>query len=148
MLPEGKIGLDSLSTIDFFSDFRMLTNIRKAVRPMEVTCNDGNKEVKFIDHLAGYGEVWFDPTAFANILSIGRVSKQFKVTFDSEGVDGFVLHLPEGRKRSFKQTDQGLYETQFLRRRKGIQEVTLTISTVEGNNAHFTKREVRQEERI
>lgn len=120
----------------------MLKSVRKAIRHMEVTCNAGNREVKFIGHLARHGDVWFDPTAVVNIHSLGRVSKQFKVTLDSEGDDGFVLQSPDGRKRCFKSTDRGLYATKFLRRRKHIKDVKLTVSTVEGNNAHFTERKV------
>ena len=45
VLPEGSIGLDSLSTIDLFCDERMLTNIRRAKHSMKIRCNAGYKEV-------------------------------------------------------------------------------------------------------
>ena len=147
VLPAGTIGMDSLSTVDLFCDDRMLTNIRKVQPAMNIRCNAGFKTVDHMGHLAGYGDVWYDPKAVANILSLGRVTKRFKVTFSSEDTEGFVLHLPDGRTRSFKQTDRGLYATQFLERRDNHQGVALTIETVEGNKTHFTKREVKQAER-
>lgn len=79
----------------------MLTNIRQVSQVMKIQCNAGYKTVTQMGHLAGYGDVWFDPDAVASILSLGRITKRFKVTFDSEGKDGFILHLPDGRTRSF-----------------------------------------------
>lgn len=103
-LPRGSVGLDSLSTVDLFCDARMLTNIRKASQTMTIRCNAGHKEVKQIGHLAGYGDVWYDKDAVANILSLGRVTKRFKVTFNSSENKGFILHLPGGRTRCFRRT--------------------------------------------
>ena len=114
---------------------------------MTIQCNAGCRKASFVGHLAGYGDVWYDPNAVANILSLGRVTRRFKVTFDSEGSDGFIVHLPNGRVRRFKQTERGLYASQFLTQRQQGQAVTLTIATVEGNKAQFTKREVKQAER-
>lgn len=148
VLPAGSIGLDSLSTVDLFCDPRMLTNIRKVAQGMRIQCNAGFKTVSHMGSLAGYGDVWFDPTAVANILSLGRVAKRYKVTFDSEGEEGFILHLPDGRTRNFKETARGLYATQFLKTRGTGEshDVALTIATVEGNKTQFTKREVKQAE--
>ena len=133
-----------MSTVDLFCDPRMLTDIRKPPQPMNIQCNTGFKKVTHVGHLAGYGEVWFDPDEVANILSLGRVSQKYKVTYDSEGNEGFILHLPRGSKRYFKQTDRGLYASQFLTRRNAEQEVALTIAIVAGNKESFTKREVKQ----
>lgn len=139
MLPDGAIGLHSLSTIDRFCDERMLTNIRRAAYPMRINCNDGKKEVKDIDHLAGYGNVRFDRTAVGDILSLGSITKRFKVTLDSEGGGGFIIHLAGGRTRRFKPTARGLYAMQFLNTRNHGQGVALTIATVDGNKKRFTK---------
>lgn len=146
VLPDGSIGLDSLSALDLFCDARKLINIREAPRVMKIQCNAGYKEVAQIGHLSGYGDVWFDKNAVANILSLGRVTKRFKVTFKSAGSEGFILHLPGGRKRCFKKTKRGLFASQFLIP-KCRDEVALSNSTVVGNKAHFTKREFKQAER-
>ena len=143
VIPKGSIGLDSMSTVDLFSDARMLTNIRKAPHIMKVHCNAGFKEVDQIGHLPGYGEVWFDPSAVANILSLHKVTERFTVTFDSKKSDGFVVQLPNGRTRSFTKTDRGLYVSEFLSQNTSRPECVLTIATVNGNKAHFTKREVK-----
>lgn len=143
VLPEGSVGLDSLSTVDLFCDRRMLTNIRKATRTMKIQCNAGAREVGHVGHLAGYGDVWFDASAVANILSLGRVTSRFKVTFNSRERDGFVVHLPDRRTRRFQRTQRGLYASQLLSDEGEVKEVALTIATVEGNKKRFTKREVR-----
>lgn len=57
-------------------------------------------------HLAGYGDVWFDAATVANILSLRRVSRRFKVTLNSEGMEGFVVQLSGGRTRCFNQIER------------------------------------------
>lgn len=98
-------------------------------------------------YLGGYGKVWFDPDAVANILSLGRATKKFKVTLDIEKGGGFVLHLPDGRIRNFEPTGLGLYASEFKKRNRPNAEISLAISTEEGNKAEFTKRELKQAER-
>ena len=35
--------------------------------------------------LPGYGTVWYEPIGIANILSMSRATKKFRVVFDIEG---------------------------------------------------------------
>ena len=44
-----------------------------------------------IGKLPGYGTVWYEPTGIANILSMSRATKKFRVIFDSEG--GIIFRM-------------------------------------------------------
>ena len=65
----------------------MLLNIRRvwSKDTIRVYCNRGVKVVDRIGELPGYGTVWYEPTGIANILSMLRAAKKFRVIFDSEG---------------------------------------------------------------
>lgn len=100
---------------------------------MRVRCNAGITEVNQVGHKAGYCNVWYDDGAVSNILSLRRVTSRFPVTFNSCESDEFVVHLPNGRTRRFQQTRRSLYASQLVRRGTATKNVTLKISTVEGN---------------
>lgn len=82
-----------------------------------------------------------------NILSLVSVESHFKFSFDIGVNEVFMLHFTYGRKMCFEPTDRGRYITLFLTPRDEDNAVALKISTVEGNNAQCTKREVTQAER-
>lgn len=98
VLSEGSIGLDSLSTVDLFCDARILTNIRKAPRVMKIQCNAWCKDVTHVGDLDWYVDVCSENNPIANILSLCRKTERIKVTFNCEENEGFLLHLPGGRK--------------------------------------------------
>ena len=50
-----------------------------------VHCSSGVKIVNRIGNLPGYGTVLYELTGIANILSMSRATKKFRVIFDSEG---------------------------------------------------------------
>ena len=78
--------LNSQSKVDLIANPRMLLNIRK-VRIEDAICvyyNSGVKVVDRVNDLPGYGNIWYEPTGIAKILSISRATKKFRVVFDSE----------------------------------------------------------------
>ena len=79
--------LDSKSTVDLIANPIMLMNIRKVQckDAIRVHCNSGVKVVDRVSDLPGYGNVWYEPTGVANILSMLRATKKFRVIFNSEG---------------------------------------------------------------
>ena len=48
--------------------------------------------------LKGYGTIWYHPDGIANILSLNNLKKKYRVTFNSELEDGFVVHKANGSK--------------------------------------------------
>ena len=83
--------------------------------------------------------MWYHERAIANILSLNNVRKRFRVIFDSEAGNQFIVSRGDGSKRVFKPTGQGLYTSR-------IKDITVEgvslVSTVEGNKTAFTKRQV------
>lgn len=142
VIPDGSIGLDSMSSVDVFGDARMLEDIRPAESHMRIVCNAGAVVVTQVGELKGYGTVWYHPDAIANILSLGRVQRRFKVKYDSAHGDFFSVERDDGRIRLFTPTSKGLYASQVLNT-QGEQECTL-VATVADNVKSFTKREVKR----
>ena len=79
--------LDSQSVVDLIANPRMLLNIRKvrSEDAIRVHCNSGVKVVDRVGDLTSYVTVWYELTGIANILSMSRAMKKFRVIFDSEG---------------------------------------------------------------
>ena len=130
--------LDSQSTVELISNPRMLLNIRR-VRSENATrihCNSGVKVVDRIGKLPGYGTVWYKLTGIANILSMSRVTKKFRVIFDSEGRNFFRIVLPD-REVKFQLSPNGLYYFDAADRENGV----LLLKTVSENREGFTRRE-------
>ena len=73
--------------MDLIAKPRMLLNIRKAWSKdvIHVHCNSGVKAVDIFGDLPSYRTVWYEPTGITKILSVSRVTKKFRVIFNSEG---------------------------------------------------------------
>ena len=93
--------LDSQSTIDLFSNPKMLTKIQRVNTTLRIRCNAGTMTTDWQGYLPGYGWVWFYPKGIANILSLSRVKEKFRVTFDSALDNYFHVHKGEGKILSF-----------------------------------------------
>ena len=69
-IPKMWILLDSQSMVDIFCKPHLLKNIRRTTEGMRVHCNAGSHLTNLIGDLPGYGTMWYDPKAIANILSL------------------------------------------------------------------------------
>ena len=122
--------LDIQLTVDLTANPRMLLNIRK-VRREDAICVHFNRGVKVVDRvrdLPGYGTVWYEPTVISNILSMSRVTKKFRVIFDSEGRNFFRMVLLD-REVIFKLSLNGLYYFDTADR----ENIVLLLNTVTEN---------------
>ena len=130
--------LDSQSTVDLIANPRMLINIRR-VRSEDAIRVHYKIRVKVMDRIGkfpGYGTVWYEVTGIANILSMSRVTKKFRVIFDSEGRNFFRMVLPD-REVKFQLSPNGLYYFDAADRENGM----LLLNTVSENRKVFTRRE-------
>eukprot|EP00957_Ditylum_brightwellii_P151175 11511106-Ditylum_brightwellii.AAC.1 len=59
-----------------------------------------------IGDLPGFGTVWYYAKGIANILSLAKVAKLFRVTYDSNNGKGFVVHKTDGTSRVFSKSDK------------------------------------------
>ena len=96
--------LDSQSTVDVFYNVRLLRNIRKVNRTLDIHCNAGVVSTDMVGYLPGYGTVWYHPTGIANILLLSRSSKIFTIKDDSANGNEFHMHKENGEDRLFRQS--------------------------------------------
>jgi len=78
-IPSSWILLDSQSTVDMFSNKKLLTNIRDSKRTLTLYCNAGKAIINQKGDLKGYGSVWYYPQGITNILSLRNIEKKHKV---------------------------------------------------------------------
>lgn len=139
VIPSGSVGLDSMSSVDVFGDRRLLPSIRTTASRMTIVCNAVKVSITQKGDLAGYGPVQFHPSALANILSLSNVRKRYKVRYDSDVGDFFMLERQDGSTRIFRPTSKGLYALQMI---EPDSEVAM-ISTFDRNAEEFIEREVK-----
>jgi len=128
--------LDSQSTVDVFSNPRLLTNIRDAKRSLTLYCNSGKAIINKKGDLKGYGTVWFYPDGIVNILSLGNVKKKHRVTYDSSRDEGFLVFKADGTVREFRPSKKVLF---FSDVKNEVEHAF--VDTVENNKTKYTVKE-------
>ena len=91
---------------------------------IRVHCNSNVKIVNSIGDLPGYGTVWYEPIGIANTLSMSRVTKKFRVLFDSEGSN--FQDVPTGQVSQVQLSPNGLYYFEAV----GRESIVLLINKV------------------
>ena len=83
-LPPLWIILDTGLTINMFSNWSLLKNVKEMNHYTQIRCNAGWLYTNQMGELPRYpGEVWYNPSRIANILSMADVCYHFHVHFDS-----------------------------------------------------------------
>ena len=144
-IPTTWVLLDSQSTVDVFCNPQLLVNIRRNAEGMRIHCNAGSRLTHFIGDLPGYGTVWYDPEAIANILSLRRVRDKYHVTYDSE-YRQFVVTKPCGKEFVFRESEGGLHylDTTYPEQNKDQKydrEYMFMVNTVKDNRKNFTNND-------
>ena len=75
---------------------------------MRAHCNAGSRLTNLIGDLLGYGTVWYDPMATANILSLRQVHNHYHITYDSAHCK-FIVTKPTGKVFAFQESEGGLH---------------------------------------
>ena len=145
-IPKTWVLLDSQSTVDIFCNPRLLKNIRKTADGMRIHCNAGSRLTNYVGDLPGYGTVWYDPKAIANILSLRRVREQYHISYDSV-YKQFVVTKPCGKQFVFEESLGGLHYLDTTSPEQGQthehkqHQHAFTVNTVIDNKKNFTNND-------
>ncbi len=91
--------LDNGSTVDLFSNRDFVTNVKTSNQAMELHTNSGSKINRQKADIPGYGEVWYDQDAIANIFSLKNLLKGHHVDFNSRKENEFNVENKKTGKR-------------------------------------------------
>ncbi|OEU21780.1 hypothetical protein FRACYDRAFT_231926 [Fragilariopsis cylindrus CCMP1102] len=137
--------LDNCSTVNIFSNRRLLKNIRQINMYVDVKCNAGSRTTNWVGDFPGLPEpVWLDEDGRCNILSMKRVKKYYHITYDSDNGQGFIAtHRVKGTSRAFFESKKGLHYSDF--------EVHPTsehafLTTVKKQKEQFSNKDVKRAE--
>ena len=89
--------LNSQSTINLFSNPEFTPDIIPSAQSLIVRDNSGTSEVHQKAKIPGYKtDIWYDRKAITNILSLGNMSKQYRLTYDSKDKT-FIIHCHKAK---------------------------------------------------
>ena len=138
--------LDSQSTISVFNNPAMIQNIRDSGRTLRAITNGGYQDSSQIGDFPNLGEVWFNPSSIANILSLADVCKVCRVTMDSDKTPSINVHRKDGSIMQFVEHPSGLYVYNSNVSNNSVTAYTL-VSTVAKQKQMFTPRQIRDADR-
>ena len=92
-MKKNSIILDNWSTLSLFANPEMVENIRTSGKTLELATNAGTSLSNEIADVPGYSMVWFDENAIANIFGLSELKKKYRITYDLEVDDAFVVHM-------------------------------------------------------
>ena len=138
-MKKNSIILDNGSTLSLFANPDMVENIRKSNTTLELATNAGISTSNQIADVPGYGTVWFDEKAIANIFGLSDLKKKYRVTYDSDKEDAFIVHMENGKTVEFKCNPDGLYHHEVSQ--DFVSKESHLISTVNENRMGYTQRQ-------
>ena len=137
--------IDSQSTIDLFCNRALVSKVWKASSAMRLTSNGGDMRIGYKCGINGYHKnPWFEERAIANIVSLANVCDQYRVTFDSDKSQTFVVHRESAGKPNmyFRKHESGL----FYWDPREQDEDYMFVSTVAEKMSKYTRKQIKQAE--
>jgi hypothetical protein len=87
------ITLDNGSTLSLFSDPDLVENITTTATTLAITTNAGVKQSNQEATVPGFGKVYYDKDAIANIFGFSNLKKKHRITYDSKKEDAFLVYM-------------------------------------------------------
>jgi hypothetical protein len=131
--------------LSLFGNPKMVTNIRESKTTLELGTNAGTRTTKKIADVPGYGTVWYDETAIANIFGLSDLKKKHRVTYDHEMEDAFIVHMNDDTLK-FECNSKGLYTYKVSD--KYVKKQSHLINTIKENRVGYTQRQFEQAKRV
>ena len=94
--------LDNQSTCHVFNNKNLLQRIRPCAPGKEISIRsngDGSLAVNKIGDLPGVGEVYYHPHSIANVLSLSKMSKLYRITYDNSIQECFYCTRQQPRSQ-------------------------------------------------
>jgi len=127
--------LDNQSTCNLFTNPLLLINIREVDEWLDVYTHNGVSSTNMKGEFPGVGDVWFDKSGIANILSLAKMKKLFHIQYDNWKEDAFLVHKPDGAINKFVESHKGLHYLDLEERfKKKMQSKPPTDKETEGCN--------------
>ena len=130
--------LDNQVTVDLFCNNKLVTKTWTTDKSMTVYGNGGQITTNMKANVRGYGDVWYDPKAITNIMSLKNVKDKYHVTYDSQDDGDFIVTKPNGSSIRFVMHDDGLHYHDTNNR-----AITM-VQTVKSESEGFTNQQVEQ----
>jgi len=128
--------LDNQSTMDLFCNPTMVQDIVQSTETLTVTSNGGSMKVNQKATVRGYNQqVWFSTDAITNIISLSNLTSQYRVTYDSEDAQKFVIHREGKPNMEFRKHSTGLH---FY---NPTHDDMVFVATVASNETNYTERQ-------
>ena len=109
-LPRDILLINSCSTVCLICNWELLCGIHKVSKGLSVRCNAGVRTTNLKGYLGDFPEpMWFDPGGVANVLSLHIIIKYYRVFYDSNVSDEFIVEVSSDTTLRFTPTAKGLY---------------------------------------
>ena len=106
---KNNILLDSGSMLRVFANPDVVQDIKTSTTMLEMATNGGTTMSNKVAQVPGFGQVWYNEKAIANIFGLSDLKNKHRVTYDSAKEDAFIVHVNGGKILKFKGTEDGLY---------------------------------------
>ena len=141
--------LDNGSTLSIFVNPELVNNIRESDVTLQFATQAGAQESNQVAEVPGYGQVWYDSRAIANIFGLSDLKNKYRVTYDSEKDDSLIVYM-DRKEIQFKYNEDGLYEYKVSEayndevQEKKKQESSHMIQTIKQIRQGFTSRQFQR----
>ena len=87
------ITLNNGSTLSLFSNPALVQDIQTSSKTLSLAMNAGVKQSNCKANVPGFGKVFYNEDAIANIFGFLDVKKKHQITYNSNKEDAFLVHM-------------------------------------------------------